>query len=70
MDGVELGAEALRIRPELALTFSTGYSTGAIERIRKAGASRRLLQKPYTPDELAQHIRRVLDRRSGTKKRS
>jgi len=61
MDGVELAASALRAQPSLRVTFSTGYSPHAIERLRDAGATRRVLQKPYLPAALLAHVRTVLD---------
>ena len=61
LDGVELGQQALALQPSIQLTFSTGYSGVAIERLRTSGAARRLLQKPYTPDRLLAHVRGVLD---------
>jgi len=62
LDGVALGERATELRPDLVLTFSTGYSGEAIERLRTSGSARRLLQKPYTPEQLLAHVRRVLDR--------
>ena len=61
MDGVALGERAVQLQPGIKLTFTTGYSGGAFERLRTSGAARRLLQKPYTPEKLLAHVRRVLD---------
>jgi two-component system cell cycle sensor histidine kinase/response regulator CckA len=66
MDGVSLGQRAVELRPALLLTFMTGYSSSAIERLRLSGSARRLLQKPYTPDALLSHVRHLLDRRATT----
>ena len=59
--GKELAEEARRRRPELALLFTSGYASGAVEGIdRLPGA---LLDKPYYRDALAAAVRAALDRR-------
>lgn len=62
LDGVELAAEALRLRPNLPIVLTTGYADtltgprGALpERVL-------LLGKPYRQRELAEKIARALDR--------
>ena len=61
MDGVELARRAVEIQPSLKVSFSTGYSTQAVERLREAAATRRILQKPYLPAQLLAHVRAALD---------
>lgn len=61
LDGVELARRAMAIRPGLRVSFTTGYSTAAIERLRMGGSSTRVLQKPYVPARLLEHVRAVLD---------
>ena len=61
MDGVSLCKRAVQIQPGLLHTLTTGYSTEAIERVIQAGPRKRILQMPYTPSELLEHVRRVLD---------
>jgi PAS domain S-box-containing protein len=59
--GKELAAEARRLHPDLALLFTSGYASGAIEGVdRLPGA---LLDKPYRRDSLAAAVRAALDRR-------
>lgn len=59
--GRELAEEARRLRPDLALLFTSGYAVGAIEGLdRLPGA---LLDKPYYRDALAAAVRAALDRR-------
>ncbi len=60
-DGVELATRAMAAHPQLRITFATGYSVHAMERLRAAGAGRRVLQKPYSPSALLAHVRAVLD---------
>ncbi len=59
MNGRELAAEALRVRPELRVLYASGYSesimTGSTE-----GAM--LLSKPYELDALAARVREALDK--------
>lgn len=62
MDGVALSQRAVEIQPRLLHTLTTGYSTEAIERVIQAGPRRQVLQIPYTPGELLEHVRLVLDR--------
>ena len=59
--GKELAEEARRRRPDLALLFTSGYASGAVEGIdRLPGA---LLDKPYYRDALAAAVRAALDGR-------
>ncbi len=62
IDGVELATRALKLRPSLKATFATGYSPPSVQRLRTSGATRRILQKPFTPAELVDHVRSVLER--------
>ncbi len=59
--GKELAEEARRRRPELALLFTSGYASGAIQGIDSLPAS--LLDKPYRREALAAAVRTALDRR-------
>ncbi len=61
LDGVALGERALALQPDVKVTFTTGYSGDAFERLLTSGASRKLLQKPYTPEKLLAHVRAILD---------
>lgn len=60
VDGVALATTLRERRPDLPVLFTTGYNAGAIERLLAAPAVR-LLQKPYTPDQLLQKVRAALD---------
>ena len=59
--GRTLADEALRLRPELKVLFTTGYSRNAIVHHGRLDAGVRLLQKPFTFDQLANRVREVLD---------
>lgn len=63
MDGAEVAREIARIDPDLPVIFSTGHA--ALRALRSAtGEDVRVLEKPFTLDELDELLReRVLERR-------
>ena len=63
MDG-RLADEALRLRPELKVLFTTGYSRNAIVHNGRLDPGVQLLPKPFTFDALAAKVRLILDRPS------
>jgi CheY-like chemotaxis protein len=54
MGGRELAQRLTRLRPTLRVLYLSGYTTDAVPRDL-------LLQKPFTPDELAREVRAILD---------
>ncbi len=62
MTGRGLADEALKLRPELRILFTTGYSRNAIIHQGRLDAGVNLLTKPFTFDQLAERVRDVLDR--------
>ncbi|WP_404710380.1 ATP-binding protein [Sphingomonas sp. MMS24-J13] len=62
MTGRALADEALALRPELRILFTTGYSRNAIIHQGRLDAGVNLLTKPFTFDQLAERVRDVLDR--------
>lgn len=64
MTGLGLSRELLRIRPDLPIILCTGYSERANKDIAKEVGIREFLMKPITQKELAETVRRVLDRES------
>jgi two-component system cell cycle sensor histidine kinase/response regulator CckA len=64
LSGTEVFARIRRESPELPVIFATGYSpdTSQLDVVRDAGLP--ILHKPYSPRDLAQRVRDVLDRRS------
>jgi len=61
ISGPDLYTRIQAVRPDLPVVFITGYSTEAkmLSSLVENGAS--VLQKPYSPDELGQKVRRTLD---------
>jgi len=67
MSGRQLADLALKLRPELPVLFTTGYSRNAIVHQGRLDANVHLLGKPYAQRELAQKIRAILDEASRKK---
>lgn len=59
--GKVLADETLIARPGLKVLFTTGYSRNAIIHHGRLDAGVRLLEKPFTFDQLARRVREVLD---------
>ncbi len=60
MSGAELAQELLRSRPGLPIILCTGFSEAVDEQTAKACGIREFVLKPFTTQEMAQTIRRVL----------
>ncbi len=61
MNGDRLAKEILALRPDIPVILCTGYDKNiGVENAMQAGV-RQVLQKPYSPEELADHIHQVLD---------
>ena len=61
MNGRKLADEALRLKPRLAVLFTTGYTRNAIVHDGRLDPDVQLISKPYTRALLARSLRRVLD---------
>ena len=62
MTGRQLADAALRLRPDLKVLFTTGYTRNAIIHNGMVDHGVEFLQKPYTFEALARKVRAVLDR--------
>jgi signal transduction histidine kinase/CheY-like chemotaxis protein len=60
-NGRELSEMALKLRPNLLVLFTTGYTSNAVIHQQRLDAGVKFLNKPYTQRELAIKIRDVLD---------
>ena len=58
MTGRELAAQLQKLKPQLKIIYSTGYSQDVVE---SDGATAGFLQKPYPPETLMRTVRACLD---------
>ncbi|WP_243451020.1 ATP-binding protein [Sphingosinicella sp. CPCC 101087] len=62
LNGRQLADEALRVRPDLKVLFTTGYTRNAIVHNGRLDHGVDLISKPFTFAALAAKVRQVLDR--------
>ncbi|RVA36727.1 response regulator, partial [Mesorhizobium sp. M7A.F.Ca.US.001.01.1.1] len=62
MSGRELVDKVRTSHPSLKVLYTTGYTRNAIVHNGTLDFGTELLTKPYTIDELAEKVRKVLDR--------
>jgi CheY-like chemotaxis protein len=56
MSGLELAGRLEKLRPDLRTLFVSGYSFDQEFSTDQLSAKRAYLQKPYTPEQLCQHV--------------
>ncbi len=61
MNGVEVAAAVAGIRPRACIFFMSGYADQDLVRQGLLEPGTHFLQKPFTPQELADRVRRILD---------
>jgi two-component system cell cycle sensor histidine kinase/response regulator CckA len=61
MNGRELAEQLLQLKPDLKVLYISGYTGGALGRLDVLEEGSDFLQKPFTPDLLAQKIGDMLD---------
>jgi two-component SAPR family response regulator len=61
MNGRSVADKALKLRPKLKVIFTTGYTRNAVVRNGQLDAGIELLGKPFTFEELATTVRKLLD---------
>jgi PAS domain S-box-containing protein len=61
LGGRRLAGELTRLRPEVKVLYTSGYTDDAIVRHGVLEAGVAYLQKPFTPEVLARKVREVLD---------
>ncbi len=66
LSGAELVRRVRELHPGLRALFISGYSNETIARNGVLGPETAYLQKPFTPDDLAVRVRRLLDTETGT----
>lgn len=62
MVGHELAQELLRIRPDVPVILCTGFSETLDDEQVQAAGIRALVMKPFTATEIAEKIRRALEK--------
>ncbi|TGW07208.1 response regulator, partial [Mesorhizobium sp. M2D.F.Ca.ET.145.01.1.1] len=62
MSGRELADRVKVVQPSLKVLYTTGYTRNAIVHNGTLDFGTELLTKPYTIDELAEKIRKVIDK--------
>ena len=65
MGGQQLAEELLATRPDLKVLFISGYTDSSLLRESALRSSITLLQKPFTPAQLVQKVRELLDTNRG-----
>jgi len=60
MNGVQLAVEARRIRPELKVLLTSGYTATALSREHGLPDNLNVVEKPYQREELAKKLRLVI----------
>ncbi len=60
MGGMELAHRLAVLRPELPVMFMSGYTADSVQHLMTAGAAGRLLQKPFSAEELLEGVATVL----------
>jgi len=61
MNGPELAAAALEIRPELKVLFASGYTQGTAEEMHELPNFIELIDKPFTQEELTSKVRAAVE---------
>jgi PAS domain S-box-containing protein len=60
MNGPELAARALKLRPELKLLFMSGYAPGSVRQMQELPDAIDLVNKPFTRNDLTSKVKRAL----------
>jgi DNA-binding response OmpR family regulator len=66
LDGPTIAAALRSRRRDLKVLFMSGYPMGREDELTGAAADGAVLAKPFTPRELCDAVRRVLDRPART----
>ncbi len=61
MNGPELAARALTLRPDLKVLFASGYTAGNLEEVPGLPKNLELVNKPFTREELVASVTRALE---------
>jgi CheY-like chemotaxis protein len=61
MNGRKVADEALKLRPDLKVLFTTGYTRNAIIHHGRLDQGVQLITKPFAASSLAERVRKLLD---------
>ncbi len=61
LSGIKLAERLLKIRPEMKVLYISGYFNNASAKHPEFGQDTYFLQKPFSPSELEQKVRKILD---------
>jgi PAS domain S-box-containing protein len=61
MNGAELAARILEVRPGTPILFASGYEKGAVVQSREWPTRTRFITKPFRPEDLSRSIHELLD---------
>jgi CheY-like chemotaxis protein len=60
MNGPELAAKAMKVRPKLKVLFMSGYAPGSVRLMQDMPDTIELVNKPFTRNDLTEKVRRAL----------
>ena len=60
MNGPELAAKAIKIRPELKILFMSGYAPGSVRQMQDLPDTIELVNKPFTRSDLTEKVKKAL----------
>jgi signal transduction histidine kinase len=60
LNGPELAAKAIQIRPDLKVLFMSGYAPGSVRQMQDLPASIELVNKPFTRNDLTEKVKKAL----------
>ncbi|MEQ9328185.1 MAG: PAS domain S-box protein [Rhodospirillales bacterium] len=66
MTGIELSNQAIELRPDLSVLYTSGYAEPALQDDMRKKLESRWLAKPYTSRHLGAKIREVMERNGGS----
>lgn len=60
MNGPELAAKAMKLRPELKILFMSGYAPGSVRQMQDLPDTIELVNKPFTRNDLTEKVKKAL----------
>ena len=60
MNGPELAAKAIKLRPDLKILFMSGYAPGSVRQMQDLPDTIELVNKPFTRNDLTEKVKKAL----------